>query len=107
MAEEKKPAPAPAPGAPAAKKKENGRITSAKKRELQSEKRNINNRAFRAKVSTAIRAFEAAISKGDKGVMKEKLGTIFSLMDKGVKMNKFKPNKASRTKTRLTKRIPS
>lgn len=108
MAEEKKEAAAPAPaGAPAAKKKENGKLSSAKKRDLQSKRRNSANRSFKAQVSTAIRAFENALSKGDKGVMKEKLNAVFSLMDKGVKTSKYKLNKASRTKSRLTKRLPA
>jgi small subunit ribosomal protein S20 len=102
MSEEQKPA-----AAPAAKEEKNGRISSAKKRDLQSRKRQVNNNCFKAGVRTAINAFEAAISKGDKGVMKERLSTVFSLMDKGVKTNKFKSNKAARTKSRLAKRLPS
>jgi ribosomal protein S20 len=104
MTEEKKEAPAPG-GAPAAKKEGKTRTPSAKKRDIQSKNRNVQNRAFRAKVLTAIRAFENAISKGDKGVMKQKLDLIHSLMDKGVKTGKFKQNKASRTKSRLQKKI--
>jgi ribosomal protein S20 len=102
MAEEKK----EAPGAKTEGKK-NDRTPSAKKRDIQSIKKNLHNRAFKAKVSTAIRAFENSISLGDKGVMKQKLDTIYGLMDKGVKTGKFKPNKARRTKSRLIKRLPS
>lgn len=109
MSEEQKPAAAaPAPGAaPAAKEEKNGRISSAKKRDLQSRKRQVNNTCFKASVRTAINAFEAAVTQGDKGVMKNCLNTVFSLMDKGVKTNKFKSNKAARTKSRLAKRLPA
>lgn len=93
MAEEKK--------AAAPEKKKNGRIPSAKKRDKQSIKANLANRSFKAKVNTAIRSFEDAVSKGDKGQVQERLSAIFSLMDKGVKTRRFKLNKAARTKSRL------
>lgn len=107
MAEEtKKEAPA-AGGAPkAAEKKTNGRISSAKKRDLQSFKRQVRNNAFKATVRTAIRAFEDSVAQGDKAVMIQKLNAVYSLLDKGVKTHRFKMNKAARTKSRLTNRVP-
>lgn len=93
MAEEKK--------AAGSEKKKNGRIPSAKKRDKQSIKANLANRSFKAKVNTAIRSFEDAVSKGDKGQVKKQLSTVFSLMDKGVKTGRFKLNKAARAKSRL------
>ncbi|MGH7890603.1 MAG: 30S ribosomal protein S20 [Thermodesulfobacteriota bacterium] len=105
MAEEKKEA-APQKGAPGEKeKKKNGRTPSAKKRHTQSLKARLRNRGFKATVTTAMRSFEEAVAKGDKTVMKEKLNSLYSLLDKGVKTGRFKLNKAARTKSRLTSKI--
>jgi small subunit ribosomal protein S20 len=98
MAEEK---------APAAKEKKEGKVKkpSALKRDLQSEKRRLSNRSYRATVLTSIRALETAITQKEAPeVVKTKLNEIYSLMDKGVKSGVFKPNKAARTKSRLTAR---
>ncbi len=71
---------------------------SALKRDLQGEKRRIQNRTYKAKVQTAIRAFEASKSK-------ETLDQVYSLMDKGVKTGLFAVNKASRSKSRLAAKL--
>ena len=65
------------------------------KRELQNQRKRLANRSFRASVSTAVRSLKDAPSK-------EKLDLIYSLVDKAVKRGIFKPNKASRLKSRLT-----
>jgi len=79
---------------------------SALKRDLQSEKKRLANRSFRASVLTAVRVLESSLSKKEsEEEVKNKLGKIHSLMDKGVKKGVFKPNKAARTKSRLSKRI--
>jgi small subunit ribosomal protein S20 len=104
MAEEKKAAPAPEAAA-GEKKKKNGRIPSAKKRDKQSLKARLRNRGFKTSVATAIRSFEEAASKGDKNLMKERLSALYSLMDKGVKTGRYKLNKAARTKSRLTAKL--
>lgn len=99
MAEEK---------APAAKEKKEGKVKkpSALKRDLQSEKRRLRNRSYRAEVLTSIRSFESAVTKKEAPeVLKTKLNAIYSLMDKGVKSGVFKPQKAARTKSRLTARF--
>lgn len=95
MAEEKK----------AADKKKNGKISSAKKRDLQSAKKRVANRGFKAEVRTAIRSFEATLAGNDIAAMKKQLDNVYSLMDKGVKTGRFKVNKAARTKSRLSSRI--
>ena len=79
---------------------------SAKKRDIQSEKNRLRNRAHRAQVLTAVRAFETSLSKKEEGT-KTKLNEIYSLMDQGVKKGIYKPNKAARTKARLTSRLSS
>lgn len=65
------------------------------KRDIQNEKKRLQNRSFRASVMTAIRALDG----------KDKLGEIYSLVDKGVKRGIFKANKAARIKSRLTARV--
>lgn len=90
-------------------KKDNGkkskpRKPSALKRDEQSLKRNLRNRSFKSKVTTAVRAFEDTVSKKDSPGAKAKLNDVFSLMDKGVKKGIYKLNKASRVKSRLNAR---
>lgn len=98
---------AEAPASKAEKKKGEGktRQPSALKRDLQNEKRRLRNRSYRASVLTSIRSLESAVSqKETPEAVKEKLNTIYSLMDKGVKKGVYKPNKAARTKARLAAR---
>lgn len=77
---------------------------TALKRDIQNEKRRLRNKTFKSQVRTAIRHFEESLPKGEPDAIKEKLNTVYSLMDKGVKKGVFKINKASRTKSRLTAR---
>lgn len=79
---------------------------SALKRDLQSEKRRLRNRSYRASVLTSIRSLETALSQKDAPeAIKEKLDAIYSMMDKGVKRGVYKPQKAARTKSRLAARL--
>jgi len=74
---------------------------TALKRDLQNEKARIRNKAFRSKVSTAIKA----ASDATKEQIAAKLSTVYSLMDKGTKKGIFKKNKSNRLKSRITKRL--
>ncbi len=78
---------------------------TALKRDEQSLKRNLRNRSFKSKVTTAVRAFEDTITKKDAPNAKVKLNDVYSLMDKGVKKGIYKSNKASRVKSRLHARV--
>jgi len=71
------------------------------KRDRQNEEKKLRNRAFRSRVSSAVKAVSAS-SKEDQ---KERLNAVYSLVDKGVKKGVFKQNKAARLKSRLTKRV--
>ena len=82
-------------------KKGKQRKPTALKRDLQSKRRNLANRAFKAKVNTAVRSFHEKVSQKDATAVKSKLSDVYSLMDKGVKKGIFKMNKASRVKSRL------
>ncbi|HLB52371.1 MAG TPA: 30S ribosomal protein S20 [Chlamydiales bacterium] len=76
---------------------------SALKRDLQSERRRLRNRSFRSSVSTAIRSLKDALSqKQEAPSIQEKLNTLYSMVDKGVKKGVFKPGKGARTKSRLS-----
>lgn len=77
---------------------------TAKKRDIQSKKRQVNNRSYKAKVSTTIKSLEALLTKKDEKSGQEKLTEVYALIDKGVKTNIFKQNKASRLKSRLSKK---
>lgn len=104
MAEEK--AAAPKSPAPAEKKKEGKtKRPSALKRDLQNQKRRLRNRSFQASVLTAVRSLESSLNqKESPDAVKQKLNKIYSLMDKGVKKGIYKPQKAARTKSRLSTR---
>jgi small subunit ribosomal protein S20 len=89
-------------------KKENGKKkpkkATALKRDEQSVKRNMRNRSFKSKVTTAVRAFEDTLTKKDSTGAQTKLSDVYSLMDKGVKKGIYKMNKANRVKSRLDAR---
>jgi small subunit ribosomal protein S20 len=82
------------------------KVPSAKKRAKQNEKARLRNRSFKTRVKTALRSFEESSAKKETLTAQKALNTVFSLMDKGVKIGCYKLNKASRTKARLSKKIP-
>lgn len=77
---------------------------TAVKRDIQSKKRRLANKGYKARVRTAIRRFEETLSKGDQSLTKQSLNDVYSILDKSVKSGVFKINKASRTKARLAAR---
>ncbi len=83
------------------KKKAKEKRPTALKRDLQSERRRVANRSYKAEVNTAIRLLKESLLKKDTATTKAQLAEVYSLVDKGVKTGVFKPNKASRTKSRL------
>lgn len=87
----------------AAKKTKERRPTPLK-RDMQNEKKRLQNKAFKSSVRTTVRRFEECVAKGDQAEIKECLSDVYSMMDKGVKRGVYKLNKASRTKARLTAR---
>jgi small subunit ribosomal protein S20 len=77
---------------------------TALKRDLQSKKRRLNNKIYKSRVRTAMRAFQETLTKGDQADTTTKLNEVYSILDKCVKKGVFKVNKASRTKSRLAAR---
>lgn len=88
--------------ADAEEKKQKERIPTARKRDIQNEKRSASNRTLKSRLKTAVRKFESALGQEDKTTIRANLNTVYSLMDKGVKKGVLKLNKASRTKSRLS-----
>jgi small subunit ribosomal protein S20 len=88
-----------------AKKEENKKVkrATAIKRDLQSKRRRLSNKTYKARIRTAIRDFEESLTK-DEVAAQEKLNAVYSLLDKSVKNGVYKLNKASRTKSRLAAR---
>jgi len=79
---------------------------SALKRIRQNEKKRIGNMSFRSKTRTAVKRFLKAVDDKDPGVS-GLLGAAMSLLQKGVSKGIFHQNTASRTISRLAKRLPS
>lgn len=77
------------------------KCSTAEKRMKQNAKRNLRRRSFKSRVRTAIRTFETALSSTDKPKIQSTLQSIYSLMDKGVKIGIYKKNKAARTKSHV------
>ncbi len=90
----------------AADKKEAKKVKrpTAQKRDLQNEKRRLNNRMYKSQVRTAIRTLNDSLVSGDSAEIGVKLNHTYSLLDKCVQKGIFKRNKASRTKSRLAAR---
>jgi small subunit ribosomal protein S20 len=75
---------------------------SAQKRQIQSEKKRLQNKAYRSRVRTAIRQFREGTGQVEMAKKLVLLAEVASLMDKGVNKGIFKRNKANRVKSRLT-----
>lgn len=87
----------------AEKAKKQTKRPSALKRVIQSKKKRLRSKSFKASVQTAVRALKEAQSRQDaQESITEKLNKVYSLLDKGVKKGFYKTNKAARTKSRLT-----
>ena len=80
-----------------AKDKKKKRPTAAK-RMIQDEKKRQRNSAFKSRIHTSVRSFEKGVE--EKSDVKEKLKSVFSLMDKAVKLGIFKRNKTARMKSK-------
>jgi small subunit ribosomal protein S20 len=100
-AEKAKKAPSAEGGQPQ-KKEGKVRRPSAKKRDIQNNKRRLINKSFQSKTKKAIRTLRTAVQKKEEtSKIKSKLSLIHSLLDKGVKKGILKANLASRNKSRL------
>lgn len=78
-----------------APKEKKVKLPTALKRVLQSKKAYEAHKQMKSRVRTAITTYLDTKTQ-------ENLNTIYSLVDKGVKRGIYKPNKASRMKSRLS-----
>ena len=75
------------------------------KRDEQSKKRNIRNRAMKTKVHNVSRDLEEVVKKGDVAAAKAKLNEAYSTLDKAAQKGILKKNTASRQKARLAAKL--
>lgn len=93
-----------------AEEKEESKVAkrpSAKKRQLQNEKRRLANKATRSCVRTKIRAFREEVQTLATVDKAKNFKEICGLLDKAAKKGLFSLNKASRLKSRLAMRLSS
>ena len=83
------------------------RIKSALKRAKQNTKRNALKSSQRALTRTAVKAVNTAIDSGDKQSASEVFKKAEKVLDTMANKKVIHANKASRTKSRLSKRIKS
>lgn len=87
-----------------ADEKKKTKCPTALKRDIRNDKRRLINKNFKSRARTVLRRFEEALQAGDPSEIESRLSQVYSFMDKGVKRNIYKKNKASRTKARMTAR---
>jgi small subunit ribosomal protein S20 len=79
---------------------------SALKRMRQNQKKHVRNMSFTSKTRTVVKRFLKALEEKDPSAA-ELLGAAMSLLHKGVSKGIFHKNTASRTISRLAKRLPA
>jgi small subunit ribosomal protein S20 len=89
------------------KKDSKSKRPTAKKRDIQNEKKRLQNRSFKSKIHSAIRTLERETADKKGAEAQAQLNTVHSLIDKGVKMGIYKLNKASRLKGKFSKSVTS
>lgn len=77
----------------------------AAKRQRQSLKRRVHNRAVRSRVRTSVKAFEAAVEKKDKAAAAAGYAEFVKLIDTAAGKGLYHKNTAARKKSRLHKRL--
>lgn len=88
-----------------AKEEKKVKRPTALKRDIQNQKRRLNNRSFKTQVKTTMRVFEDSLKSKENESQSAALSRVYSIMDKGVKRGIFKKNKADRLKSRASNRV--
>ena len=78
---------------------------TAEKREIQNQKRRLQNRVFKSSVRTTLRTFDEALKARDKESVQETFSKVYSMLDKGVKRGLISTHKAGRTKARAAAQV--
>ncbi len=84
----------------AEEKKQKKKLPTAQKRILQDQKKQLVNRMFKSRIRTAMRSFEESLKEKNAENLTKDLNSVYSLVDKAVKKNIYKVNKAKRIKSR-------
>jgi len=80
-------------------------IKSSKKRMMQNERKRARNKETRKRTKTSIKKLEALIQKKKSKEAKDSLPGVISLIDKAASKGVWHKNKASREKSKLTKKV--
>lgn len=75
------------------------------KRALQDKKKQLVNRMFKSKIRTLLRGFQDHLKEKNQDSLTTDLQSIYAIVDKAVKNNIFKANKAQRIKSRHAKQM--
>lgn len=78
---------------------------SAKRALRQSERKRIHNLRQRRELLSTIKDYKKAVENNDIKGAAEKLPSVYKKLDKAAKVHLIKKNKASRLKSRLTKKL--
>ena len=81
------------------------KTSSAKKALRQNASRRIRNITTKNAYKKVVKEYRKLITTKDYAKAKEKLPQVFQLLDKAVKKGTLKKNAASRTKSRLSKKL--
>ncbi|MEK9154486.1 MAG: 30S ribosomal protein S20 [Patescibacteria group bacterium] len=80
-------------------------IKSAKKALRQNVRRKEKNVKRKSELKTVVKQFKGLVAGGKKEEAKKYLSQVYKKLDKSVKVNLIKKNRASRIKSRLSKLI--
>lgn len=86
-------------------KNQKKKCPTAEKRALQDKKKQHTNRMFKSRIRTALRSFQDNIKDKNEEILTKDLSSIYAMVDKAVKKNIFKANKAQRIKSRHAKQM--
>ena len=80
-------------------------IKSAKKRIATNEKKNLQNRMAKSKISTDVKKFKAAVAAKELKLAEELLSVVFAELDSAAGNDTIHKNKAARNKAKLSKML--
>ena len=78
---------------------------AAKKALRQSERKRVHNLRKKRGLAATIKSYKKAIQAGETDEARKQLPMVFKKLDKAAKTNIIKSNKASRLKSRLSKKL--
>ncbi|MCB1114166.1 MAG: 30S ribosomal protein S20 [Chlamydiia bacterium] len=78
---------------------------TALKRDITSQKKYLQNKAFKSRIRTAVRTYKEALVQENAEVKANALNEVYSLVDKATKKGLYKKNKSSRIKSRLASKL--